>query len=266
MVEIRSLGRELRSAPWRLNLLHSMPAHRVLWISQGQGRIILNAERRGVGTNNFLFIPAGHCFALDTGPQMTGHLVMLGPDDTAPWPRTAHLLRTRDVRHQGEVVAHFDAMAREQSGAQEHSEEAMAAQACLLSVWLRRRIAEEGAPPEQSSAAQRLIAAFLADLERLHASGAPMADYAERLDVTATHLSRVCKTALGRSAADLITDRTLHAARQLLETTHHPVGTIATGLGFGSPAYFSRFIHAHTGMSPKALRARAAGPAAKRGS
>lgn len=257
MVEIRSLARDLRAEPWRLGLLHSSQRHRILWITQGQGRVILNAERRGIGTNNFLFVPSGMSFALDAGPKIKGHLVNLTRTDPAPWPNTGLLLRTRDVRQQSEIIALFDALMREQSGGRTLRDEAMAAQARLMSIWLRRQVAEMGEAPEKSSAAQRLIAAFLTDLERLYPTGAPMADYAERLDVTPTHLSRVCKAELGRTAADLITERTLHAARDLLETTRHPAKTIATGLGFGSPAYFSRFIHAHTGASPRALRARA---------
>ena len=264
MVEIRSLGKDLRSAPWRLGLLHSSLDHRILWITHGQGRVILNAERRGIGINNFIFVPAGLSFALDTNPQTTGHLLHLRREDPAAWPGTGQLLRTRDVRHQGEIIALLDALSREQESGRDFGEEAMAAHATLISVWLRRRLADEGPPPENSSAARRLIAAFLADVERLYPSGAPMADYARRLDVTATHLSRVCKAELGRSAADLLTERTLHAARHMLETTAMPAKTVAASLGFGSPAYFSRFMHAHTGKTPKALRARASGSGSPR--
>jgi AraC family transcriptional activator of pobA len=259
-VEIGSLARDLRIAPWRLGLLHSAPEHRILWITQGQGRVILNSERRGVGTNNFLFIPAKLPFAFEAGAQTTGHVVRIPGDDPAAWPTSCHLLRTRDVRHQGEVISLFEALSREHSGSREHREEAMAAHLRLISIWLRRQLAHEPQPAEKSSASQRLIAAFLTDLERLYPTGTTMAEYAERLDVTGTHLSRVCKSELGKSAADLITERTLHAARDMLETTGHPAKAIADGLGFGSPAYFSRFIHTHTGLSPKALRTRAAGP------
>ncbi len=259
MVEMRSLGRLLKSAPWRLSLLHSAPDHRILWLTQGQGRILLNAQRRGVGTNNFLFVPAGEPFSLEGGHQLTGHMLAIGRDDPTPWPSTGYLLRTREVGYQGEIIALFDALSREQVANRDHCAEALAAQARLVSVWLRRQIAAAGDVPEASSAGQRLIAAFMADLERLHPTGATMADYAERLDVTPTHLSRVCKTRLGRSAADLVTERSLHAARHLLETTRKPAKTIAEELGFGSAAYFSRFILSHTGRTPKALRGPAAG-------
>jgi AraC family transcriptional activator of pobA len=85
-------------------------------------------------------------------------------------------------------------------------------------------------------------------------SGAPMAHYAEALGVTPTHLTRTLKAATGHSAADLLTERTLHAARSLLAETRQPAQDIARHLGFGSAAYFTRFIQQHTGVTPGKLR------------
>ena len=56
------------------------------------------------------------------------------------------------------------------------------------------------------------------------------------------------------TAAELLVRRKLHAARVMLEDTDTAVQTIAAGLGFGSAAYFSRFIQHHTGRTPTALR------------
>ncbi|NIZ14546.1 helix-turn-helix domain-containing protein, partial [Phaeobacter sp. HF9A] len=46
----------------------------------------------------------------------------------------------------------------------------------------------------------------------------------------------------------------LHAARSLLIRTSLPMRDIADALGFGSAAYFTRFITQHTGETPSALR------------
>jgi AraC family transcriptional activator of pobA len=81
-----------------------------------------------------------------------------------------------------------------------------------------------------------------------------MADLAQDLGVTPTHLSRVCKDIAGQTAADLLTERLLHAARDRVERTDLPFQVIAAELGFGSAAYFTRFLHAHTRMSPTNLR------------
>ena len=81
-----------------------------------------------------------------------------------------------------------------------------------------------------------------------------MADYAETLDVTPTHLTRAVKSATGKTAADLVTERVLHEARVLLSETQQPARQIAAYLGFGSAAYFTRFIQQHTGLTPSKLR------------
>ena len=90
------------------------------------------------------------------------------------------------------------------------------------------------------------------------ASGASMAEHAAALGVTPTHLTRVCRTETGRTAAALLTERLVHAAHSLLAGTDAPAQDIARHLGFGSAAYFTRFMQQHTGAAPTALRRTAA--------
>ncbi|MEM9844925.1 MAG: AraC family transcriptional regulator, partial [Pseudomonadota bacterium] len=131
--------------------------------------------------------------------------------------------------------------------------DAMTAQGELLTVWLRRAmVAEE--TPAAPSASQRLVDAFCALVERDYTLGLPMQEYARRLGVTPTHLTRVCKATTGMTALEILTGRVLYAARDMLETTRLPANQIAARLGFRSAAYFSRFIHNHTGHPPRALR------------
>ena len=96
--------------------------------------------------------------------------------------------------------------------------------------------------------------AYCARLVGTYATGVTMADHAAALGVTPTHLSRVCKAQTGRTAADLQTERVLHAARSGLIESRNPVQDIARALGFGSAAYFTRFVQHHTQQTPTALR------------
>ena len=81
-----------------------------------------------------------------------------------------------------------------------------------------------------------------------------MADYARELGVTPTHLTRSCRQCSGLTAADFLTQRSLHGARDMLESGHDSIRHVAVQLGFRSAAYFSRFILHHTGQTPSALR------------
>nr|WP_279391816.1 helix-turn-helix domain-containing protein [Shimia aestuarii] len=81
-----------------------------------------------------------------------------------------------------------------------------------------------------------------------------MATYAEELEITPTHLTRVCRQCAGLTAADMLNQMVQHEARVLLTRSDLPVQDIADYLGFGSAAYFSRFSQQHFGASPTQLR------------
>lgn len=82
----------------------------------------------------------------------------------------------------------------------------------------------------------------------------PLAFYAARLGVSATHLNRIARTATGLSVQGLISRRIVEAAGRDLVFTPSPVHTIAYSLGFSDPAYFNRFFRRATGMTPGAYR------------
>ncbi len=255
---ISTLAQWSAAGAWQAELPHSSAMHLLVWITRGQGRALIGGVRRGIGVHNALVIPAGTLFSLDIGRQGFGLICTIPPGGAALVPDEPQHLRLRDVQAQSELTAILDAMQREQNNARPFLDEALDAQAALLSVWLRRiMILDTDAPTARPTAAQRLVTAYAALIERDYASGKPMAEYARALGVTPTHLTRTCQACAGLSAANLLTQRIVHAARSMLETGTFPVKHIAALLGFRSAAYFSRFIQHHTGMTPTALRRKA---------
>jgi len=255
--KVRTLAQFFRGAAWRMEMLHDYPFDLLIWITRGQGRGTLDGQRRGLGMHNLLWVPAGHAIALDLGKQSSGLAMTMPHSEGLGYPPELVHLRVRDVHAQSELTGYLEAMAREDQVARPFHDESSRAYALLLSVWLRRQIISAPAEPRQT-AGQRLVSAFSALLARDYASGKTMADYARDLGVTPTHLSRVCRESCDMSAADMLTQRTLHAARDRIESTDLPFQTIAADLGFGSAAYFTRFVQNHTNTSPSALRKRAA--------
>ncbi|MCR9113024.1 MAG: AraC family transcriptional regulator [Rhodobacteraceae bacterium] len=241
-------------ARWRAVLPHSCAQHAVIWLTRGQGRCLLDGRRRGIGVHNAICIPAGHLFAIDPGAQTFGLVCLVPPGGPVLMPDEPQLLRIRDTRAQADLTALLDAMQREQNDAARFADEALTAHASLLTVWLRRAMIAQEAPTDTEKAADRLVAAYAALLERDFASGKVMQDYARELGVTPTHLTRSCKASAGMTASALLTGRILHAALDLLETGDYAAKQIATTLGFRSAAYFSRFIQHHTGQTPSTLR------------
>lgn len=256
-IRIAPLAQLMTQGAWQLELAHDRPEHLLLWVTRGQGRILLNGARRGVGTHNAIFVPARNLMAMELGRQTLGLALMIPLSEDLTLPHSPQHLRVMDNSEQNRLTLILDALNREQSDRHPLWHSAMRAQAELAAIWLRRAMGEEDRPVPRLSAAQKLMQKYTARIVDRLGSGEAMADYAAALDVTPTHLTRVCKAETGRTAAALLTDRHLHAARQLLTRTEVPVRDIARHLGFTSAAYFTRFIRQHCGGSPTEIRRKA---------
>lgn len=256
-VRCGSYGLELQGAPWKFTLLHDREDDVLIWVTRGQGKAIVNGIRRGFSMNNALYLPAGTLFSVETQTGTQALLVQM-PAGMIPQPPPAPLLlRVRDSHAQVELTGHIDNMSRELHGARPLAQEAVAAHVALVAVWLQRQVRAGAADAPPETAAQRLVRRYAQALSRDFRSPAAMGHYAEALDVTPTHLSRTCRACCGKTAADMLTERKLHAARIALESPRPPVKEVARSLGFSSAAYFTRFIQSHTGATPSALRAAA---------
>ncbi|MAC80765.1 MAG: AraC family transcriptional regulator [Rhodobacteraceae bacterium] len=253
-IEVMSLAQLMRDGAWRLELAHDRPDHLVIWITRGQGVGLIDGTRRGLGLHNALLIPARSLFALDLNRQVFGHAVVI-PEGAAPsLPQDLHHLRIRDVTAQAELTGLFEAIGREQAGTRPLKQAAMAAHAELMSIWLRRQIDHGADSLPRPTSSHRLCRAYCTRLVSHFASGASLTEHATCLNVTPTHLTRVCKSEIGKTASALLAERLLHAARRLLADTDVPAKDIANHLGFGSAAYFTRFVQQHTQQSPIQLR------------
>ncbi|WP_234984198.1 helix-turn-helix transcriptional regulator [Roseivivax jejudonensis] len=241
---------------WRMTLLHDRPDDLVLWVTRGQGRIVVNGVRRGLGVNNAVVLPAGTLMSVELGAQALAQVIQSPPGTAPRMPTTPMHLRPRDTFAQAELTGEIEAMQREIARDRPHVQDALGAHLTLVAVWLERQRSDGllDSPPE--NAGDRLVRRYAELLVQHHRSERVMADYADMLDVTPTHLTRVCKAACGRSAAEILTERVIHAAREMLAEPEPPIGAVADALGFSSAAYFSRFVQMHTGATPSALRLR----------
>lgn len=253
-IRLLSLGQLMQAGAWQLNLAHDRSEHLLIWITRGQGVCLLDGTRRGIGTHNALFIPARQLMAIDPGRQGFGQALVIPADSALILPQMVQHLRIRDVAAQKDLSMVLESLGREQNQQAPLCQSAVDAYSELAIIWLRRQIGVSDVPEPRETAAHRLVRAYCARLVTQFASGASMADHATALGVTPTHLTRVCRAETGLTAATLLTQRVLHAAQHLLISTQAPFQDIARHLGFGSAAYFTRFIQAHTGQSPTLLR------------
>lgn len=78
--------------------------------------------------------------------------------------------------------------------------------------------------------------------------------YARQMGLTAGHLGRLCRDALGQSPLDVVNARIVHEAERELVYSSLSIKQLAAELGFDDEAYFGRFFKKHTGQRPTEFR------------
>lgn len=79
--------------------------------------------------------------------------------------------------------------------------------------------------------------------------------YADALNVTTTHLSRIVRQMTGRTVVDYINQMLFMEATWLLKSTRLSINDIAERLHFSDQSSFARFFTRMKGISPKVYRA-----------
>ena len=78
--------------------------------------------------------------------------------------------------------------------------------------------------------------------------------YAEKLCLTPKYLSKIIKTASGRSAPEWIDSYVILEAKNLLKHSSTPIKEIVFKLNFPNQSVFYKFFKSHTGMTPTEYR------------
>ncbi|AUQ50172.1 putative transcriptional regulator, AraC family [Phaeobacter inhibens] len=256
-ITVAPLSQLTPDGSWQVELAHDLTESLLIWITRGQGRVFLNGQQRGFGPNSAIFVPVGTLWSLELGRQCIGQVMTIPASTPMDFPESADTLRIPDAQDQAVINSMFQAMQAEQQDRPALWYRAMQAHGTLIAIHVRRLMAARNSTVSKPTAAQRLAQGYCGRIVECYAQHASMADHAAALNVTPTHLTRVCKSETGKTAGALLTERQLHAARSLLITSELPMRDIAATLGFGSAAYFTRFITQHTGETPSRLRKQA---------
>ena len=259
-IEARSRLHDWEFAPHRHARLHQ-----VLLLENGAGRVTLDGEPHLISPGSLVNVPTGivHGFAFD--PDTRGHVITLAAeilDETLrPSEGLAQIL-SRPTVHPArpEITRTILEISTAFAGRAFARAHILRAQCALLLGHIAHALAQNTDKPD-AAAKPGLLTRFETLLDSHFPDHWGVADYANALAVSPTHLSRVTRAATGRPATRLIEERIIREARRNLVYTTLPVSTIAYTLGFEDPAYFSRVFSRATGLSPRDFRRRAAPPA-----
>ena len=247
---------------WIHDELHCHPRGRIIYVTKGQGRMIVDGLTVGYGPNNLIYLPPQTLYAMDVGPTVYGYIIDL-PSDFS-WLEDVLHLRLLDVAPQKQLLSLVEAIEREISPS--GSKLAAACHFGLLQVFVERQCAiakPTSNDARRQSASAKLTRRYTRLVARSYASGMLVKDYAAQLGVTPIHLGRACYASSERTALTVLSQTLIRAARYELCYTDTSVKEISKALGFQNPPYFTRRFQQMTGLTPTAFREKVAPHAAR---
>lgn len=242
-----------------------VPPHRhkamaqVFHFDSGGAEVVIESTKFSTNGRSFLYIPSGavHGMALEPGLR-GGVLSFPSAVLAAVGPRTAELTKRLDSPFIGEVDTQLNGLFAQFAQVFESEPRFRAPQLLGLSILILAALAASGDPVGPA-----LKGSTLAALDTLIAQhrqdGWGPSDYANALNMTTGHLSRLCRTASGMPVSRYVEAQLMTEAARLLAFTQQPVAEVGYGLGFDDPAYFSRRFRLAQGEPPSAYRARFVG-------
>jgi AraC-like DNA-binding protein len=100
----------------------------------------------------------------------------------------------------------------------------------------------------------RVVAAALEIISSEYTQALRPKDIAERIGVSAAHLSHELQRRTGRSPSEWIMHTRVEAAKSLLLTTRHAITVVAEAVGYADVSQLNRTFRQFTGTSPAAWR------------
>lgn len=126
----------------------------------------------------------------------------------------------------------------------------------LLLVLLRRIQKLFSAKNYQDNNKQQIVVfkQFKKMVELDFAKNISVSDYASQLNISTHQLNTFVKAISGKTTSQIIRERTILEAQQLLNFSELTVSQIADKLGFEDSSYFARFFKKQVGLSPQDFR------------
>jgi len=95
---------------------------------------------------------------------------------------------------------------------------------------------------------------FQKAIKREYSGKKKIKDYALELQITPTHLNRICHSITGKSAFQVVQDYIILEAKRYLIYSSYTVSEIAHLLDFSDGSYFIRYFKKSTEMTPNSFR------------
>jgi AraC family transcriptional regulator, transcriptional activator of pobA len=267
MLHCESIAARSRLHAWEIAPHVHEAFLQILYVRRGSGWALLETSEKAIRPPCVVLVPASRLHGFRFSPDIDGEVFTAVQDQIEAWPAlralgfdprtmpTAMVTVPRTSRARAGMEQTFAMLAEEiRSSAVLHSSAAQS----LLTVALIQIFRAIGMPLPGTAAvgnrSDRRIRRFLALVDLHFRQRLAVGDYARQLGITATHLGRLTRERLGCTPLQAVEARLIREAQRDLVYSALSVKAIALELGFGDPAYFSRFFRQRLGQTPAAFR------------
>lgn len=267
-VHVETIADRSRMYDWRIRPHAHRDLHQLLVIFAGGGSMLAETQESPFSAPSMCIVPAGsvHGFAFE--PETGGYVVTLADRllrDLAREERTFGRLfeapacaqLAADPPGLEELSATLQRLKRELIWHAPASGAAVTGLVLTLLAYAVRALHEPSGPASAANSSRAaLVARFREKIESQLRKGLSVAQYARALSVTPGRLRAACLEVAGKPPVRVLEERLVLEAKRSLMYTNMTVAQTAYYLGFGDPAYFSRFFSKHAGQSPASFRKR----------
>ncbi|PWC15792.1 AraC family transcriptional regulator [Brenneria roseae subsp. americana] len=253
---------------WKVNPHLHESLIQVLFIQQGQVDVLLNCARLTAVSPCLILVPAQTVHAFHYTPDTEGLTItasqkplesmanLLAPSLMKLIHKPCVIALDETAGDKKTVLGFYKAMLRELRVPTVNQTAMCMSLFTSLFIYISRisHLSLEQRELATCSRKSVQINKFLRSVDRQFRLRLSVNDYACEMGMSPGHLSRLCRIALGRSSLDVINMRVVQEAQRELVYTAKTIKQLAASLGFNDEAYFTRFFHKHTGVSPKQFR------------
>jgi AraC family transcriptional regulator, transcriptional activator of pobA len=244
--------------------LHRHDYFYILALTKGSGKHEIDFTTHQVCDNAVFFMRPGQVHELTLKAGSKGYLMQFNTDFYFPGDKaSAQLLRKAsnkslcqlDAARFKKLQAILSYIFEEYVAKQEGYREVIKANLGIFFIELVRHRQNRRDPiANVSPYIQERLEEFLELLETHIADNKQVAQYADKMHLSAYQLNAITKSALGKPCSALINEHIIMESKRNLLATTGQVSEIADHLGYGDVSYFIRFFKKHTGYTPEAFR------------